>query len=234
MQKIADKCVELVRALQQTYQESSIPKDKPFGAHFLDPLKQYVGRDHWEVAEDLYGDMSSKSQTEKEKAHIAVACLLADMAFNTCKIDPDKALDYLCHAHLAAGWAINSAVEPTVIKKARANASREAANQRHKQGKIVRQHAEHLVRTWAGDTRLKNPSDAARRLKKAVNDYAIERFRNATEKSDPFYDKSDPRVLATGEDKGKTKDPYSERTLRDWFKELDFKRQRLPQSPNPA
>ncbi|MFX1763132.1 hypothetical protein PWP93_11125 [Paraburkholderia sp. A1RI-2L] len=222
MQKIADKCVELIEALKQTYQESSIPQDIPFRARFLDSLKQYIGRDHWEVAEELYGDMPSKSQTEKETAHIAVACLLADMAFNIHKKNPDKALDYLCRAYLAAGWAINSTVEPRVLKRERTNSSRNAANARHQQGKIVRQYAEQLVRTWAGDTPLTNPSNAARSLKKAVNDYAIERFRNATDPSDPFYNKSDPRVLATGEDKGKAKDPYSERTLRGWFKGLDF------------
>jgi hypothetical protein len=215
---------------EKTYQESSIPKDKPFSTLFIDPLDQYVGRDHLDVVAELYGDMPSKSQTEKEWAHIAVACLLADMAFNIYETEPDKALDYLCHAHLAAGWAINSTVEPTVIKRARTNSSREAANERHKQGKIVRQHAKHLVRTWTGDTPLKNPSDAARRLKKAVNDYAIERFRIATDEKDdkgqykdPFYKKNDPRVRATGKEKGEDKDPYSERTLRDWFADLDFK-----------
>lgn len=222
MRKIADKCVELIQALEQTYQESSIPQDTPFKARFLDPLKRYVGCNHWEVVEELYGDMPSKSQSEKEIAHIAVACLLADMAFNVYKTDPDKALDYLCRAYLAAGWAINSTVEPRVIKRERTNSTRNAANVRHAQGKIVRQYAEHLVSTWTGDTLLTNPSNAARTLKKLVNDYAIERFRNATDPSDPFYNKSDPRVLTTGENKGKTKDPYSERTLRDWFKDLDF------------
>lgn len=83
MQKIADKCVELVRALKNTYEESSIPKDKPFSALFLDPLDQYLGRDHRDVVADLYSDMPSKSRTQKEQARIEVACLLADMAFNT-------------------------------------------------------------------------------------------------------------------------------------------------------
>lgn len=227
MSNFTDILSQLFHDLKFTYYDDScLETDEGFESKFLAPYERQQHLDPDAVSENLNKYWRRGDQAAREYACISISCAYAVAAKRAYPEDRDKAWAYLCQAKYEYGVTVAMISEPFAIKFANSKRTAAAANARHKQGKIVREYALQLAQSWSAssssESPLKNPNNAARRLKKAVNDYAIERFRNATDPSDPFYNKSDPRVLATGEDKGKTKDPYSERTLRDWFKDLDF------------